>query len=174
MAARQRGADASPGQAVADGLRQRAHVLYVAGSDHKQDHFALVDVGDGALMVTRGEITRASLIVRRLPSHNGFWRIPPPAGAYLPSSCHGGIYPARRARFACRPDGDGLLETLECYLLDARMHVTLTAEKMFLHKNTVKYRLQRIADRLGFVPGELPESMPLFTACALGRLLRGN
>ena len=45
---------------------------------------------------------------------------------------------------------------------------------MFLHKNTVKYRLQRIADRLGFVPGELPESMPLFTACALGRLLRGN
>ena len=67
-----------------------------------------------------------------------------------------------------------LLETLECYLLDARMHVTLTAEKMFLHKNTIKYRLQRIADHLGFVPGELPESMPLFTACALDRLLRGN
>ena len=75
---------------------------------------------------------------------------------------------------AALQDGDGLLETLECYLLDARMHVTLTAEKMFLHKNTIKYRLQRIADRLGFVPGELPESMPLFTACALGRLLRGN
>ena len=49
MAARQRGADASPDQAVADGLRQRAHVLYVAGSDHKQDHFTLVDVGDGGL-----------------------------------------------------------------------------------------------------------------------------
>ena len=65
---------------------------------------------------------------------------------------------------AALQDGDGLLETLECYLLDARMHVTLTAEKMFLHKNTIKYRLQRIADRLGFVPGELPESMPLFTA----------
>ena len=54
------------------------------------------------------------------------------------------------------------------------MHVTLTAEKMFLHKNTIKYRLQRIADRLGFVPGELPESIPLFTACALDRLLRRN
>ena len=75
---------------------------------------------------------------------------------------------------AALQDGDSLLETLECYLLDARMHVTLTAEKMFLHKNTIKYRLQRIADRLGFVPGELPESMPLFTACALDRLLRGN
>ena len=37
-----------------------------------------------------------------------------------------------------------------------------------------KAPIQRIADRLGFVPGELPESMPLFTACALGRLLRGN
>ena len=75
---------------------------------------------------------------------------------------------------AALQDGDSLLETLECYLLDARMHVTLTAEKMFLHKNTIKYRLQRIADRLGFVPGELPESMPLFNACALYRLLRGN
>ena len=75
---------------------------------------------------------------------------------------------------AALQDGDSLLETLECYLLDARMHVTLTAEKMFLHKNTIKYRLQRIADRMGFVPGELPESMPLFTACALDRLLRGN
>ena len=81
---------------------------------------------------------------------------------------------AQRCIAALQDGDDGLLETLECYLLDARTHVTLTAEKMFLHKNTIKYRLQRIADRLGFVPGELPESIPLFTACALGRLLRRN
>ena len=35
-----------------------------------------------------------------------------------------------------------------------------------------KQELQRIAERLGFVPGDLPESIPLFTACALERLLR--
>ena len=64
-----------------------------------------------------------------------------------------------------------LLETLECYLLDAQMSITQTSEKMFLHKNTIKYRIQRIADQLGFVPGEFPESIPLFTACALNRLL---
>jgi len=69
-------------------------------------------------------------------------------------------------------DETNLMGTLECYLLDAQMSVTQAAEKMFLHKNTIKYRIQRIADQLGFVPGSFPESMPLFTACALNRLLR--
>ncbi len=69
-------------------------------------------------------------------------------------------------------DETGLLPTLECFLLDAQMSITRAAEKLFLHKNTIKYRIQRIADRLGFVPGEFPETMPLFTACALIRLLR--
>lgn len=62
--------------------------------------------------------------------------------------------------------------TLECYLLDANMSVTQAAEKMFLHKNTIKYRLQRMADKLGFIPGAFPETIPLFTACGLSRLLR--
>lgn len=79
---------------------------------------------------------------------------------------------ALRCVGALKHGDDGLLETLEHYLLDARMHVTRTADLMFLHKNTIKYRLQRIAERLGFVPGDLPESIPLFTACALERLLR--
>lgn len=65
-----------------------------------------------------------------------------------------------------------LLGTLECYLLDAQMSVTQAADKMFLHKNTIKYRLQRIADHLGFVPGEFPDTIPIYTACALNRLLR--
>ena len=68
-------------------------------------------------------------------------------------------------------DAATLMDTLECFLLDADMSVTRTAEKLFVHKNTVKYRLGRIADRLGFVPGGFPETMPLVTACALSRLL---
>lgn len=71
-------------------------------------------------------------------------------------------------------EGAGLLKTLECFLLDAGMSVKLTAESMFLHNNTIKYRLQRISDLLGFVPGDFPESIPLLTACALRRLLRRN
>lgn len=69
-------------------------------------------------------------------------------------------------------DGANLMETLECYLLDSDMSVTQTAEKMFLHKNTIKYRIQRIADELGFVPGNFPETIPVISACALKRLMR--
>ena len=81
---------------------------------------------------------------------------------------------ALRCLASLQPDGDetNLLGTLECYLLDTEMSVTQAAGKMFLHKNTIKYRLGRIADQLGFVPGSFPETMPLFTACALNRLLR--
>lgn len=80
---------------------------------------------------------------------------------------------ALRCVSALRPDGEdtGLLPTLECFLLDAGLSVARTAQKMFLHKNTIKYRLQRISDRLGFTPGDFPESMDLYTACALSRLL---
>lgn len=69
-------------------------------------------------------------------------------------------------------EGASLLATLECFLLDADLSVTRTAEKLYLHKNTIKYRIQRIADRLGFVPGAFPDTMPVYTACALNRLLR--
>ena len=77
-----------------------------------------------------------------------------------------------RSLGSLRSGEPALLLTLECFLLDAGMSVTQAAERMYLHKNTVKYRLQRIADQLGFVPGDFPETMPLFTACALNRLLR--
>ena len=69
-------------------------------------------------------------------------------------------------------DAGNLLETLERYLLDAGMSVTRTSEQMYLHKNTIKYRIHRIADHLGFEPGDFPETIPLYTACALNRLLR--
>jgi len=81
---------------------------------------------------------------------------------------------ARRCLGSLETEGAeaNLLGTLECYLLDAQMSVTQAAEKMFLHKNTIKYRIQRIADHLGFLPGEFPDTMPVYTACALNRLLR--
>ena len=67
-------------------------------------------------------------------------------------------------------EGAHLLATLECFLLDAEMSITRTAEKLYVHKNTIKYRIQRIADRLGFIPGTFPDTLPVYTACALNRL----
>lgn len=47
-----------------------------------------------------------------------------------------------------------LLDTACVYLLDCDSSVTRTAEMLFLHKNTIKYRLQRIADLLGYRLGK--------------------
>lgn len=66
-----------------------------------------------------------------------------------------------------------LVRTLQVYLLDGGCSVTKTAERLFLHKNTVKYRMQQIQSRLGHPANKLPEVFPLYTACATERLLRG-
>ncbi|MEA4893095.1 MAG: PucR family transcriptional regulator [Peptococcaceae bacterium] len=64
-----------------------------------------------------------------------------------------------------------LLETLTVYLLDAESDLERTADRLFLHKNTIKYRLQKIAERLGFSIGRLPETLQLYRAVALHRIL---
>ena len=45
------------------------------------------------------------------------------------------------------------------------------AEMLFLHKNTIKYRLQRIADLLGYRLGKMPETIELYRSAAVYRLL---
>lgn len=64
-----------------------------------------------------------------------------------------------------------LLETLGVYLLDCNASVSRTAQRLFLHKNTVKYRLQRLSDLLGFHVEHMPEAMALYRGTALARLL---
>ena len=63
-------------------------------------------------------------------------------------------------------------ETLAIYLLDTDSRLTRTAEIMFLHKNTIKYRLRVISDELGFRPNKMPDSIPLYQALAVSRLLK--
>lgn len=62
--------------------------------------------------------------------------------------------------------------TLGVYFLDAGSSVAATAERLFTHKNTVKYRIQQSVRRLGHPIDKLPESLTLYTACALERLLK--
>lgn len=65
------------------------------------------------------------------------------------------------------------LDTLSIFLLDGDSSVTRTAELLFLHKNTVKYRIQRISDLLGYHPDKMPETVKLYQAVAVRRLLYG-
>ena len=64
-------------------------------------------------------------------------------------------------------------DTLSIFLLDGDSSVTRTAELLFLHKNTVKYRIQRISDLLGYHPDKMPETVKLYQAVAVRRLLYG-
>ncbi len=64
-----------------------------------------------------------------------------------------------------------LVDTLASYLLDADQNIARCAQLLFLHKNTVKYRYQQIAHRLGHDPDKLPELHALYEAVALHRLL---
>lgn len=64
-----------------------------------------------------------------------------------------------------------LRKTLAAYLLDGDSSVTRTAELLYLHKNTIKYRLQRSSELLGFRPDKMPECMKLYRAAAVHRLI---
>ena len=64
-----------------------------------------------------------------------------------------------------------LERTLSVFLLDSELSVQFTAERLFLHKNTVKYRLKCLSDCFGFPVGQMPASYRLFEAVAIRRLL---
>ena len=69
---------------------------------------------------------------------------------------------------------DELKRTLAVYLLDTGSNLSATAEKLFLHKNTIKYRLKIMSDRFGFRVGSMPASQGLYEAVAIERLLRSD
>lgn len=68
-------------------------------------------------------------------------------------------------------DGPEILHTLEVYLLDKNSSVVETASHLFVHKNTVKYRLQKAGDILGFRIGDVPQSKNLIYALSLRRIM---
>ena len=68
-------------------------------------------------------------------------------------------------------EGAELTNTLCVYLLDAESGVSRCAELLFLHKNTIKYRLGRIGACLGYNVNKEPEKFNLYKAAAIKRLL---
>lgn len=68
-------------------------------------------------------------------------------------------------------DGEDILNTLAAYLLDENSSIVETAAKAFVHKNTIKYRLQKASDLLGYRVGQMPASQELMYALALRRMM---
>lgn len=64
--------------------------------------------------------------------------------------------------------------TLSVFLLDSDLSVQGASELLFIHKNTVKYRLKCISDCFGFPIGQMPASYRLFEAVAVQRLLKAE
>ncbi len=66
--------------------------------------------------------------------------------------------------------GSGLLETLTAYL-DSAGSIEATGRALFVHPNTVRYRLKRIAEVTGLSASEAREAYTLRLALTLGRLM---
>nr|WP_229758616.1 helix-turn-helix domain-containing protein [Peterkaempfera bronchialis] len=65
--------------------------------------------------------------------------------------------------------GSALLETLSVYLEQASS-LEGAARMLFVHPNTVRYRLRRVTDVTGYTPSDVRSAFTLRIALALGRL----
>jgi DNA-binding PucR family transcriptional regulator len=64
------------------------------------------------------------------------------------------------------------IETIAAFLLDAENSLDKCADIIFLHRNSVKYRINQINERLGFKLGHMPETIGIYTAVAVRRILK--
>jgi hypothetical protein len=108
----------------------------------------------------------------------GWPEAPRPVGAQdlLPERALSGDGHARRALARDLYDpllasGSGLLETLVTFL-DQGLSVEAAARALFVHANTVRYRLRRIHEVTGYSPTDPRDAYALRLALTLGRLLR--
>ncbi len=121
-----------------------------------------------------GRVTRAALSgLRAVRAWPGAPR-PVSAEALLPERALAGDPDARAQLVAdvYRPlvdAGDVLAETATAYL-DAGGALEATARALFVHANTVRYRLRRVADVCGEVPTDPRGALTLRVALILGRL----
>lgn len=65
-----------------------------------------------------------------------------------------------------------LRDTISTYLLDADMNIAKTAELLFVHKNTIKYRVANLNRIFHCQINKMPEAFGLYQAVAVSRLLQ--
>lgn len=66
---------------------------------------------------------------------------------------------------------DFLSDTVSTFLLDTKASITETAQIMYLHRNTVKYRLKRAGECLGYSLSDPVVTSGLVVYCGMKRLL---
>lgn len=69
--------------------------------------------------------------------------------------------------------GGAVLETIEAYLAQGTS-IEATARVLFVHPNTVRYRLKRVVDLTGLSPADARDSFVLRLALTVGRLEEGS
>lgn len=69
-----------------------------------------------------------------------------------------------------RSSNSELIPTLTVYLLDAGSSMAETAKLLYVHLNTVKYRLRQIQELIGLSPTQMPDSYSLYIAAAIDRI----
>jgi hypothetical protein len=134
-----------------------------------------VVLGPAANDITQAsEVTRAALSgLRAAPAWPG---APRPVGAddLLPERTLAGDADAREELIRAVYDplvksGDVLVETVSTFL-DAGGALETTARALFVHANTVRYRLRRVSEVCGAAPTEPRGAFTLRVALAVGRL----
>ena len=67
-----------------------------------------------------------------------------------------------------------MLKTISVYYLDAQNSVSLTGEILFLHKNTIQYRINKFREKTYNELDKLPAIRGLYLALALNRILKDS
>lgn len=65
-----------------------------------------------------------------------------------------------------------LIETLCSYLLDAQSELKTASELLYVHRNTVLYRLNKIKSLLGFDIAKMPQAYDIYMAVSLYRITK--
>nr|WP_281422536.1 PucR family transcriptional regulator [Paenibacillus cookii] len=68
-------------------------------------------------------------------------------------------------------DDPDALKTLMTFLLDAKGNMDECSKLLFVHKNTVKYRIKKICELIGYDVTINSESYDVYTACMVYRLI---
>lgn len=74
-------------------------------------------------------------------------------------------------RLEQQSDASELMQTLCVYLLDAESNTQKTGAILYMHKNSVNYRLNKIRNILGSDLSQMPSVFEIYQAAALYRLL---
>jgi DNA-binding PucR family transcriptional regulator len=176
------------GRGVLVGVQGSRLVLVVSGSlDSPEDHRWMIEAfGAGPVVVGPTAPSLAEAHRSAADALSGLRAVaawptaprPVPAAELLPERALAGDPEAERLLVdqVMRPlaaTNSELVETLDAFF-DAGGVLEACARRLFVHPNTVRYRLRRITDITGRAPGDPRDGLVLRVGLAVGRLARSR